>query len=294
MALVMAAGGCGTAHAPARSAPTATPATPVTDPSARAVAGATALLAAFRPPAGARPSDGMPAGASKDLDQPMFVPNTPDLVTRTRWWTVAGPPEQVMSWVNAHPPAGVTSAGGLSQMRHGATVTELTAMFLPAASGAGQGRMLVEGGPMPGGRTALRVDVQVTWTPPRPTSGVIPPASVLTVRTVARRTARPGADVAPPVRTVSDRALIAEVTRFIEALPTAARGVVHCPMDTGDGADLTFASMGGTPLAKVHAAASGCRHVTFTGGVHEPARTGGPDLLTKLSTLLHVRWPWTP
>ncbi|MGH3374582.1 MAG: hypothetical protein ACRDP6_07575, partial [Actinoallomurus sp.] len=248
----------------------------------------------------ATPSRGEPAGAPGDLDQPAFVPNTPDLVTRTRWWTVSGPPASVMAWATAHPPRGTTSAG-TSENQSGATVTELTAMFLAPSGPPGltARRLLVQAAPLAGGGTAIRVDAQDTWVPPKPPSEAIPPAALLTIRAVPPKPpyGRPTASgsplpTAPPVMTVSDRAVIAQAAKFVGALPVAGNGVMHCPADLGGSLDLRFASMGGATLATVRASASGCGFVAVrVGGAAKPGLRGGPDLIRRLGALLHVRWP---
>lgn len=304
--VAIAVSGCGSAHVhpggPARTSPASSPtATSAGDPERRASADAAALLDAFRPPPGAKPSGGKPPGAPRDLDNPMFVPNTPELVTKTRWWTVPDPPASVMSWASAHPPQGTTSAGGTSESRNGGTVSELTAMFLAPSMPAvlASRRLLVQAGPMSGGGTALRVDAQDTWLPVKPPSEAIPPASVLTIRATPPRPpsggptpSGPPLPTAPAVMTISDRAVIAQVAKLVGTLPVAGNGVVHCPMDTGRRLDLRFASMGGTTVATVRAASSGCGFVSVTvGGKAKPGLRGGPDLIRRLGDLLHVRWP---
>ena len=300
-AVAVTAAGCGSGHArpPARTTVADGAATTSADLRARASADADALLGTFRPPPGAKPSRGAPPGTPGELARPMVVPNTPDLVTRTRWWTVSGPPASVMAWATAHPPRGATSAG-TSENQSGATVTELMTMFLAPSgpSGLTARRLLVQAAPLAGG-TAIRVDAQDTWVPPKPASEAIPPAAVLTIRAVSPkpRSGRPAASgsplpTAPPVMTGGDRAVIAQAAKFVGTLPVAGNGVVHCPADMGGSLDLRFASRGGTTLATVRASASGCGFVAVTvGGSAKPGLRGGPDLIRRLGALLHVRWP---
>lgn len=275
-----------------------TPRTPSSDPAQRASADATALLGSFRPPPGATRASGEPSAAPSLLDQPSTTPNTPDLVTKTRWWTTSAAPDSVVSWESTHLPKGMTSGGsGSTYDGSGQPPSELTVTFSapPAPSVLPSRQLLVQAASTTDGRTVIRVDAQVTWLPARPASEAIPPAAVLTIRTDRPHDRPPAlrvAHAAPATMTVTDRTLITQAANLIAALPVLEPGVRNCPADTGGSLSLTFASLDGAALAIVTASASGCGTVSvMVRGASQPELSGGPELIERLGSLLHVHWP---
>jgi len=287
------AGGCGSAHVRPRSPARTQGEARAEGPARRAAADAAALLGSFRPPPGARSEPSEPTGAPSELDRPMMVPNTPQLVIRTRWWTVPEAPNTVVAWAAAHPPKGMSSVGGGSESG-GATSEFMTSFLAPSVPDVlPSRRLMVQAAAAPGGRTALRVDALDTWSPARSASDAIPPATRLTVRATAPRR-RPGSPgpTTPAAITVTDPKVIAQVADLVAARPLVGGGVLHCPADTGGQLDLTFASATDPRLATVRVDASGCGFVSLVvHGARRPGRRGGPELIERLGTLLHAHWP---
>jgi hypothetical protein len=235
----------------------------------------------------------------------MTTVNTPDLVTKTRWWTISGVPDSVMSWESVHPPKDMTSGGSGSETTGLWQSSELMVTFeappIPAVLPSRQ--LLVQAAGMAGGRTVIRVDAQDTWLPAKPAAEAIPPAAVLTIRagypsrSPMPRPVSPGshtrpAATAPAVMSITDRAVITRAANLVAALPVTGPGVRHCPAAFGGSLNLTFASPNGAALAKVAASASGCGSVSVVvHGASQPGLSGGPELIGQLGSLLHVRWP---
>lgn len=271
-------------------------------PERRAATDVARSLDAFRSPPGSAHSGSRPAGTPKELDEPMTRPNTPNLVTRTGWWTTSGTPDSVISWESAHPPEGMR-ANGTSTLTSGQRTDELTLTLAasPIPAVLPSRNLLVQAARLTNGRTVIRVDAQDTWLAAKSAAETIPPAAVLTIRPItsphfrpppAPTPTAPAAPVAPKVMTITDPAVIARVAQLIDALPRADPGVRHCPAAFSTSLDLTFeATPHGPVAAKVNAAASGCREVSVT--VHGTARPtlDGSDLIDRLQSLLHVRWP---
>jgi hypothetical protein len=73
-------------------------------PKQRAQADATAILADFAVPPGAKQLSAPPASVSHGLAQPYQVPGDPDLVDKHSLWEVPGAPTAVLSWEEQHAP----------------------------------------------------------------------------------------------------------------------------------------------------------------------------------------------
>jgi hypothetical protein len=264
---------------------------------------ARSLLDAFRPPPGAHGQAKPPAGASANLNHPPVTPRTADLVDVSTWWTAPGSAASVLAWERAHPPAGMSTAGGGYGGGMPAWVefdanTPNQALNTNQALSTNQTlstrSLLVQAVDLGQSRTAIRVDAQVVWLPTKPSGGLVPVNAAELTATLVSGLSGPGlTQTAPPkpaTRTASttNAAIIAAIARGVNQLAPAPAGVMHCPADFGGSLTLTFRrAVDGPVLATVRADTSGCADVTAVVNGHElPTLRGGADLARQVSALL--------
>jgi hypothetical protein len=107
-------------------------------PKQRAQADATAILADFAVPPGAKQLSAPPASVSHGLAQPYQVPGDPDLVDKHSLWEVPGAPAAVLSWEEQHAPRQFTHNETFEVFGFAHGVTGTGAVFsLPAIEVAG-------------------------------------------------------------------------------------------------------------------------------------------------------------
>jgi len=286
--------GCGTVHAGQRaaSAAAASDVTARQSPQQRAVASAAAMLAAFIPPPHAARTGPLPVSG---LAQPVNDPLSPDLVTRTGWWRVAGQPRAVLGWIQAHKPDGsaLNGWGGTA----GGTGVMWSDFDLPAVPGVLVGRDLVAAVAADGpGRTAIRVDAYVEWVPVKTAAEAIPAsARVVTITPVADGAPLAGAGHQV---TVSDPAGVARIAAAVTALPLYPQSSdmmwcdINLPPGGGPAIRLTFrASAGGPELAIVTAYQDWCQLVRVViDGKSMPSLNGAQTVIQQAMAIAGVRW----
>jgi hypothetical protein len=132
--------------------------------------------------------------------------------------------------------------------------------------------LVVEVTGMGNGQTAIRVDAQVSWQPPRPASERVPSAfcvvTITQLPSLGPHARRPPAPV-----TVTDLAVVRRLTALVDNLQLSTIGLgAPCPPLPGGGIRLTFlARAGGLPLAVAQGPAA-CGTVQFSaGGKRQPA-----------------------
>jgi hypothetical protein len=274
-------------------------------PAQRAAADAASMLAAFSAPPGAVRTGPLPVSW---LAQAAMSSLSPDLVSRTAWWRVPGQPQAVLGWVRAHVPAGFTLAGSGSQ---GPPLRKLepghpgpvqivgqewnAELSRPPVAGLFDQRQLVVAvARYTAGQTALRVDAQVVWLPPKPAAEQIP-ASARVVTITAIPGVGPPAGYDQPV-TITDPAKVARIAAVVNALPVFPPGMMSCPMDQGRAMRLTFkAAPAGTVLAVVTGEIAGCGGVAVTiGGKPMLTLRGGYPMQQQVSAIVGLHWPGFP
>ena len=100
------------------------------------------------------------------------------------------------------------------------------------------------------GQTAIRVDAQVSWQPPRPASERVPSAArVVTITQLP--SLGPHARRPPAPVTITDLAVVRRLAALVDSLQLSTIGpAAPCPASLGGGIRLTFlARAGGPPLA---------------------------------------------
>jgi hypothetical protein len=128
---------------------------------------------------------------------------------------------------------------------------------------------------LPGNRSGIRVDAQVTWLPAKPAGDRIPPGAKV-VTAVLSHGLNPGERGHKPV-TTTDPAKIAALRAFINQLGVVPPGTFGCPADFGQFLTITFRkSAQDPPLAVVTADVSGCElvQVERSGHVAKPSLWG--------------------
>jgi hypothetical protein len=265
----------------------AVPATATSDASpgsasnhAAARADAASLLARLRLPAGAAQSSTEPAGDGGALARPGRYPVTPNLVDDHQWWVVPGAPQNVLSYIERHKPAGatLTMTGGSSGPHQPQTSVEAYS-WAPQPGELSQRSLVLSALALSHRRTGLRVDAEDVWISTRPASETVPAG----VRAVSI-TVQPLGGAASSPTIVRSRVKVRRIVALVDRLPAAQPGVVACPADWGPIVHLAFlGSAGAGTLARVAADPTGCAAVSFwLGGVEQPALSGAVELVKGL------------
>jgi len=226
---------------------------------------AVSMLADFRAPSGAVRSGPI---AVQVLSAPPERSATPDEVLRTEWWRADGTPSAVLAWIRAHQANEFTlggSGGSGGSSGPAADQIQFDEFDLPPVPGVLPERWLLVTVAQNEvtDRTAIRVDAEVSWEPPKPAGERIPAAAkVVTITPIAGSKPLPAAD--RPV-TVTDPAKVAKIAAAVDGLPLFPPGVFSCPADFGHSVLLTFrGTRSGPALAEVTSQAGGCGAVTVT------------------------------
>ncbi len=224
------------------------------------------LDAALLPP-GSRPSAAEPAGDGHVLKAPPQSIGSPNLVDLHRFFVAPSAAVSVQAWLRSHPSGGATAHGyGSQDGPKGVQAYFVVDTFAEVRNLFDNPVLDVSDAPLPGRRSAIRVDAQVTWLPAKPPGDVVGPAGELTVSVSEPLGARPGR-----YREVSttDRAKIAAIRRSLNELQVYPPGQFGCPADVGGSLELSFRVRSGRPpFARVVAATSGCQQVEVYRGAH--------------------------
>jgi hypothetical protein len=240
------------------------------------------ILGTLTLPAGATSSPVDPSGSR--LTKPATYPVTPTLVDLHQFWTVPGAPGDVLSWIEAHPPAGA------KLMMTGAATRGTTSewagfsFLAPRGGGAPSELLLITVTAARGGGTALRADGQVIWERLRPAWERIPAGA----RTVA--VSERGLNGHRSGRwTVTEPGRVKRAASLLDRLPAAQPGAVACPVDWGPYVTLVFAAGWGERIATAVVDGSGCLGVKVWIRGHEaPGLRAKPELLGQLSSALGI------
>jgi len=284
----MAAVGCAAAHtttgpvtAASRTAGSRTVGSPT--PQERAVADAAAILRAFVAPPGAQRLQKAPDA----LKVPISTLVSTTLVDDVSFWRAPGQPQAVLAWEQARLPRrfmpGDSDFGPPSWDR---------TFSLPPIPGVLNGRdMVVEVTGAGNDTTAIRVDAQVSWQPPRPALERVPSATrVVTITELP--SADPHAGRPPAPVTISGPAVVRRLAALVDGLQLSTIGpAASCPAPIGGGIRLTFlARAGGPPLAVAQGPAP-CGTVQFSvGGKRRPALQITDSFISQVLKLAGLHW----
>jgi hypothetical protein len=251
---------------------------------ARADQDAHALLARAVLPAGAARLAQAPAGANLIANDLPHVA-TPDLSDAHAYWRVAGTPGAVLAYVGAHTahigPAEPGSAGG-----PGGGYSWVQLALRPVAGVFDERSLVIKVVGLRDGATAVRVDAQVVWVIPRPSSERVPAA----VREIDVTRAPPRKPATASV-TVTSPATITKIVSLINALPTVQPYVMSCPSWPSDTpvVTLTFrASRAGRVLAQASELATATEPTTGCDAMSLTLRGKPQTPLLKGAAALHA------
>lgn len=261
------------------------------------------LLGRVNLPPGATASAQEPAGDGGTLKHAPATPGTPNLVDQIRWWTVNESPQQVISYVKAHPPSGGNqnfsgSQGHCTPNTSPPAGCQEVSSFLGFTFHAMRGvlglRVLtVEVAQLKDGSTGVRVDADDVWISVRSASERVPAG----VRVIDVVRGAPGQT--PTVsKTVVRASQVRRIIDLIDDLPIIQPYATHCPaqrpapMDT-----FTFrATKRGPALAQasvrsnVGNSTTGCDAMTFyIRSKSEPALGQARSFLQAVQRLLGVK-----
>jgi hypothetical protein len=242
---------------------------------------ARALLARTRLPAAARRLTGHPPQAlSAPFDTAAGMPTT----RTSALWNVPEPAGQVLSFVRAHPPAGMTSSGS----GQSGTASQVVVQFagydlsrLPA--GVSSASLAISVVPAGSALSVVRADVQVIWYPPRSAAEQIPAGMHAVTVSLSVLNPKPGTTT----KTFTSATIVSRLAAMLNNANAAPGGTRSCPL-----LDRTFRlAFATSPGAAPYLVATdvGCGTVQITaGGRAQPALVEPPSLRTELSGLLHV------
>ena len=141
------------------------------------------------------------------------------------------------------------------------------------------------------GLTAIRVDAQVSWQPPRPASDRVPAAArVVTITQLP--SLDPHARRPPAPVTITGLAVVRRLAALVDSLQLSTIGPgAPCPLAADGGIRLTFlARAGGQPLAVAQGPAA-CGTVQFSvGGKRQPALQITDSFIPQVLNLADLHW----
>ena len=275
-ACVAMAAGCAAAH-PA-TGPAASP-----GPREHAVADAAAILRAFAVPPGARRLPQAPDA----LKVPITTLVSTTLVDDVSFWRAPGQPQAVLAWEQAHLPRRFT----LGDADFGPPSWDRMFSLAPVPGVLTARDLVVEVTGAGHGQTAIRVDAQVSWQPPRPGRERVPGAArVVTITQLPSLDPRAGRPPAPV--TITSPPAVRRIAALVDSLPLSTIGPgASCPGALGGGIRLTFrAQASGAPLAVAQGPAT-CGTVQFSaGGARQPALQITDSFIPHILTLAGLHW----
>jgi hypothetical protein len=241
------------------------------------------LLTTFQPPPGTSKAAGRPDPLPADLQGPPISSGAQTQQNSTAWYYTSESPGQVLAWVRAHPPQGSSLA------------TSGSGSFGPGFAGfqysTPDDSLIVTPERGQDGRTIIRLDAVVVWTPSRnPGSRLGDGATSVSVVATNRLNPQnplPGTDSG--AHTSSDPAVVHRIVDAINALQPPVPGKRFCAMDDGTRVRITLPG-----VATVVANPGGCFDVVVTpAGAAPQTYTGGPELRTKVYAALGLTWSRT-
>lgn len=241
-------------------------------------------------PPGARRLARAPSVAGNALSRPAGVPGVVELVDEASWWQAPGQPQAVLGWEKAHLPHQFVWAGNGEESDRSGTYSWNFTYSLPSVPGVLPVREIqVEVASAGHGQTAIRVDAQVAWQPPRPASSLVP--SAVRVVTIAQLpSTRPGAKRPTPPVMITDPAVTKRLASLINSLPVFPIRYASCPLFMGGGLQLTFRVQARGPALAVASTDGACNEVWLTiDGRQQPGLTNPVSLDARIHAIAALR-----
>jgi len=277
----MAAVGCSATHA--ATGPVTAASRPVSaTPRERAVADAAAILRAFAVPPGAQRLQKAPGV----LKVPISTLVSTTLVDDVSFWRAPGRPQAVLAWEQAHLPRRFMPGDA----DFGPPSWDRTFSLSPIPGVLNARDLVVEVTSAGTGQTAIRVDAQVSWQPPRPGPERVPAATHVVTNTQLP-SLDPHAGRPPAPVTITGLAAVRRLAALVDSLQLSTIGPgASCPAPIG-GIRLTFlARAGGPPLAIAQGPAA-CGTVQLSvGGKRQPALQITDSFISQVLKLAGLHW----
>jgi hypothetical protein len=274
---------CAAVMASGCAATGAGPMTASATPHERAIADAAAILKAFVRPPHARRLHKVP----DVLKTPSSTVVSVAFVDDVSFWRAPGRPRALLAWEQAHLPGRFKPGDSVS----GSRIWDHT-FSLPPIPGVLNARdLVVEVTRAGSGQTAIRVDAQVSWQPPRPTAEQVPSdARVVTItqlRSLVRHASRPPAPV-----TITKLAVVRRLAALVDSLKLSTIGPdASCPAPLGGGIRLTFLAKDGGPPLEVAQGPEACGTVQMSvGGKRQPALQMTDSFIPQVLKVAGLHW----
>ena len=252
-------------------------------PRQRAAAAAAAILRAFAVPPGAQRLQKAPEA----VKVPISILVSATLVDDVSFWRAPGRPRAVLAWEQAHLPRRFTPGDA----DFGPPAWDRTFSLSPVPDVLNGRDLVVEVAGLGNDQTAIRVDAQVSWQPPRPALERVPPAArVVTV--TALPALDPRAARLPAPVTITRLAVVRRLAALADSLQLSTIGPgASCPAPLGGGIRLTFrARAGGPPLAVAHGPAACGTEAFSVGGKQLPALQITDSFIPHVLKLAGLHW----
>jgi hypothetical protein len=279
----VAVAGCATPHTTTGPVTAASQTAAPRTPRERALADAAAILKAFAVPPGARRLPRAPDA----LKAPITTLVSTALVDEVSFWRSPGQPRAVLAWEQAHLPGRFTPG----DEDFGPPSWDRMFSLSPVPGVLTARDLVVEVTAAGNGQTAIRVDAQVSWQPPRPAFERVPSASrVVTI--IQLPSLGPHARRLPRPATITNLAVVRRLAALADSLQLSTIGPgASCPPALGGGIKLTFAARaGGPPLAAAQGPAA-CGTVQFSAdGKRQPALQLTDSFIPQVLKLAGLHW----
>lgn len=230
-------------------------------PRERAVIDATAILRAFVVPPGGRRLQQAPDA----LKAPITTVVSTTLVDKVSFWRAPGQPQAVLAWEQVHLSGRFTPG----DEDFGPPSWDRTFSLSPVPGVLNARDLVVEVTGAGNGQTAIRVDAQVSWQPPRPAAAQVPAAARVVTITQLPGFGPPAKGSPEPV-TITDPAVVRRLTALVDNLQVSTIGPgAPCPRPLGGGIRLMFlARVGGQRQPALQLTASFIPQVLKLAGLH--------------------------
>jgi hypothetical protein len=279
----VAVAGCGAARTATGRVTAASGSSVSPTPRERAVADAAAILKAFAVPPGARRLRRAPEA----LKAPITTLVSTTLVDDVSFWRAPGRPQAVLGWEQARLARRFTPGDEDFGPRSWDRMFSLS----PVPGVLNARDLVVEVTGAGNGQTAIRVDAQVSWQPPRPASERVPPAArVVTITQLPSPVPHAGRPPAPV--TITDPAVVRRLAALADNLQLSTIGPgAPCPASLGGGIRLTFLARAGRPPLAVAQGPAACGTVQFSaGGRRQPALQITDSFIPQVLKLAGLHW----
>ena len=218
---------CAATHTTTGQVTAASPTAASPTPQERAVAEAAAILRAFVVPLGGQRL----AKAPDVLKVPSATLVSTTLVDDVSFWRAPGQPQAILAWEQAHLPRDFTP----EDADFGPPSWDRTFSLTPIPGVLNARDLVVEVVAAGNGQTAIRVDAQVSWQPPRPAFERVPSAArVVTITQLP--SPDPHASRPPAPVTITDLVVVRRLAALVDSLQLSTIGPaasVRCPLAAG-------------------------------------------------------------